>query len=418
MSHPSDSAAWKHFNTCHRNFAQDPHNVRLGLCTDGFAPFGTYGRNYSSWPIILTPYNLPPGMCMQKQYMFLTIVISGPNNSKRKLDVYLQPLVDELLDLWHNGYVIYDAHTSHQFHMHAALIWTIGDLPSYVMVSGWSTAGILGCPICMDDNPVFRLQYGKKVGYLGCHRQFLPRCHAFRRDVWSFIKGKVEKGTARGRLSGDLILQWVSRIPKVIDNPLSNSHNGYGESHKWTKKSILWDLSYWKDLLLQHNLDFPGQAGGREATRYLSDSEYRSTSLYILTKTPEAEPYFRFYCDWAKEHIGTSSTSIDHIIFEGYVDWFRDSTMNMNLDGVLPLLRAIASGMSYKVRTFKEYVINGWKFSTFDRSDGRASQRYGVAVQSNSNYGTSIEYFGVIEEILQVSYDLHYHMKVVLFRCR
>ena len=40
MQHPSDSIAWKHFNDVHPDFAIEIRNVRLGLCTDGFQPFG------------------------------------------------------------------------------------------------------------------------------------------------------------------------------------------------------------------------------------------------------------------------------------------------------------------------------------------------------------------------------------------
>nr|GMC49021.1 uncharacterized protein LOC109191868 [Ipomoea batatas] len=62
MCHPSDSEAWKHFNAIHPSFASESRNVRLGLCTDGFQPFGQSGQQYSCWPIIITPYNLPPSM--------------------------------------------------------------------------------------------------------------------------------------------------------------------------------------------------------------------------------------------------------------------------------------------------------------------------------------------------------------------
>ncbi|KAL0899329.1 hypothetical protein Bca101_083290 [Brassica carinata] len=31
--------------------------------------------------------------------------------------------------------------------------------------------------------------------------------------------------------------------------------DGYGTQHNWHKKSIFWELPYWKDLLLRHNLD-------------------------------------------------------------------------------------------------------------------------------------------------------------------
>nr|XP_016467687.1 PREDICTED: uncharacterized protein LOC107790290 isoform X2 [Nicotiana tabacum]XP_016467688.1 PREDICTED: uncharacterized protein LOC107790290 isoform X2 [Nicotiana tabacum]XP_016467689.1 PREDICTED: uncharacterized protein LOC107790290 isoform X2 [Nicotiana tabacum]XP_016467690.1 PREDICTED: uncharacterized protein LOC107790290 isoform X2 [Nicotiana tabacum]XP_016467691.1 PREDICTED: uncharacterized protein LOC107790290 isoform X2 [Nicotiana tabacum] len=91
MSHPSDSVAWKHFNETHSFFADEPRNVRLGLCTDGFQPFGQSGRKYSSWPVIVTPYNLPPCMCMNLAYIFLTVIVPEPTNPKRKIDVYLQP---------------------------------------------------------------------------------------------------------------------------------------------------------------------------------------------------------------------------------------------------------------------------------------------------------------------------------------
>jgi len=70
--------------------------VRLGLCTDDFTPFSISGISYSVWPIVVTPYNLPPEMCMTTTYMFLSCIILGPTNPKNMIDVYLQPLIDEL----------------------------------------------------------------------------------------------------------------------------------------------------------------------------------------------------------------------------------------------------------------------------------------------------------------------------------
>ncbi|CAH9078388.1 unnamed protein product [Cuscuta europaea] len=75
MRHPSDAKAWTHFDNLHPDFAEDPRNVRLGLCSDGFQPFGQFGQKYSCWPIIVTPYNLPPGMCMKQQFLFLSILV-------------------------------------------------------------------------------------------------------------------------------------------------------------------------------------------------------------------------------------------------------------------------------------------------------------------------------------------------------
>ena len=65
LRHPSDGEAWKYFDLKHPEFAADARNVRLGLSTDGFNPFGHSSVPYSCWPVIVTPYNLPPEMCMK-----------------------------------------------------------------------------------------------------------------------------------------------------------------------------------------------------------------------------------------------------------------------------------------------------------------------------------------------------------------
>lgn len=52
VTHPSDAKAWKHVNMVHADFARNIRNVYLGLCVDGFSPFGMSGRKYSVWPII------------------------------------------------------------------------------------------------------------------------------------------------------------------------------------------------------------------------------------------------------------------------------------------------------------------------------------------------------------------------------
>jgi len=47
MTHPANSEAWKQFGCTHLTFAQDLWNVRLGLCTNGFNPFGNSSTPYS-----------------------------------------------------------------------------------------------------------------------------------------------------------------------------------------------------------------------------------------------------------------------------------------------------------------------------------------------------------------------------------
>jgi hypothetical protein len=71
LRHPRDSKAWKSFDSNFPNFASDPRSVRLGLASDGFNPFGMMSTNYSIWPIVLMPYNLPPWKCMKQSSFIL-----------------------------------------------------------------------------------------------------------------------------------------------------------------------------------------------------------------------------------------------------------------------------------------------------------------------------------------------------------
>ncbi|CAH9090118.1 unnamed protein product [Cuscuta europaea] len=192
MCHPSDSAAWKHFDRCYPQFAFEPRNVRLGLCSDGFAPFGQFGGQFSCWPIIITSYNFPPDMCMKNHFMFLSLMCPGPGNPKKRIDVYLQPLIEELKQLWEVGVPTYDVLRDQIFNMKAAIMWTISDFPAYGMLSGWSTAGVMGCPVCIEKSNEFWLKNSRKTSYFDCHRKFLPPNHPYRKDKKSFIKGRKD----------------------------------------------------------------------------------------------------------------------------------------------------------------------------------------------------------------------------------
>ncbi|CAH9111690.1 unnamed protein product [Cuscuta epithymum] len=254
MCHPSDSDAWKHLDRCYPEFAFEPRNVRLGLCADGFAPYGQFGGQFSCWPIIITPYNLPPDMCMKQHFMFLSLMCPGPGNPKKRIDVYLQPLIEELKQLWDVGVPTYDVTTEQIFNLRAVVLWTISDFPAYGMLSGWSTAGLMGCPVCMEKSNAFWLKNSRKPSYFDCHRRFLPQNHPYRKDKKSFLKGRVERDPPPPRLTGYQILNRVQHIPSAIDEPLEYPY-GYKTDHKWTKKSIFWELPYWKYLLIRHNLD-------------------------------------------------------------------------------------------------------------------------------------------------------------------
>ncbi|KAL7212485.1 hypothetical protein ACSBR2_015222 [Camellia fascicularis] len=136
LRHPIDGEAWKDFDRLHPTFSVDPRNVRLGLATDGFNPFGNMSASYSMWPVILMPYNLPPWKYMKDPFVMMSLLIPGRSTPGRDIDVYLQPLVKELTNLWEHGVQTYDASNDRIFTMHAAVMWTINDFPAYGSLSG------------------------------------------------------------------------------------------------------------------------------------------------------------------------------------------------------------------------------------------------------------------------------------------
>ncbi|XP_071714012.1 uncharacterized protein [Rutidosis leptorrhynchoides] len=154
LRHPVDSPAWQTFDHNYPEFAKESRNVRLGLASDGFNPFGNMSNSHSTWLVVLIPYSLPPWMCMKKPYFMLTLLIPGPSVPGNNIDIYLEPLVDELKLLWDHRVETYESSTNNNFQMRADMIWTISDFPAYANLSGWSTK--------VKDNPVLPYNWKKR----------------------------------------------------------------------------------------------------------------------------------------------------------------------------------------------------------------------------------------------------------------
>ncbi|CAM8883173.1 unnamed protein product [Rhodiola kirilowii] len=180
IRHPADGEAWQDFNTEFPEFANEIRNVRLGLATDGFNPFGSLGVSHSTWPIMVMPYNLPPSMCMKREFNILTLLISGPKSPGKCLNVFMRPLIDELKMLWDTGVVTYDRYDGI---MKAATMSTISDFPGLGMLGGMKTKGYKACPICLDGVDAEHL--AERMVYQGL-RRWLDRDHRWRQAADKF----------------------------------------------------------------------------------------------------------------------------------------------------------------------------------------------------------------------------------------
>ncbi|KAJ9567086.1 hypothetical protein OSB04_003052 [Centaurea solstitialis] len=254
MRHPVDGSSWKEFDMKYPNFSREPQNVRLGLAADGFNPYGNMSSAHSTWPVVLTTYNLPPWLCMKESSFMLSLVIPGPKSPGKDMDVFLRPLVEELKQLWHSGVRTKDALTNKFFNMKAVLLWTINDFPARSSLSGWSGQGYKACSTCNKETSSCRVT--NKIAYVG-HRRFLDPNDPWRTSLE--FNGQHETGAAPRQFSNEEIKAQLDRLPTLIPG----KHPDFGGVKRkreafelnWTKRSIFFELEYWSSLQLKHNLD-------------------------------------------------------------------------------------------------------------------------------------------------------------------
>jgi hypothetical protein len=130
MLHLTDAKAWHTLDHFDPNFVRDPRSVCLGLSTDGFQPYNSDSTAYSCWPVFMMSYNLPPNKCLKEGLIFLPLVILGLKESKKQMNIFLHPLIEELKELW-QGVDAYDSHLKCQFNLRDVYLWSIHDYLAY-----------------------------------------------------------------------------------------------------------------------------------------------------------------------------------------------------------------------------------------------------------------------------------------------
>jgi hypothetical protein len=110
---------------------------------------------------------------------------------------------------------------------------------------------------CLDKTDDICLEKCKNIVYLG-HHQFLTTTHFVRK------KGKHFRGVADHRpkpklRTGDDLFDMVSDLEVIFGKgPIGQSvpnDVATGHTPMWKKKSIFWELEYWKDLEVRSSID-------------------------------------------------------------------------------------------------------------------------------------------------------------------
>lgn len=80
------------------------------------------------------------------------------------------------------------------------------------------------------------------------------------------------------------------------------------------------------------------------------------------------------------------------------------------------LIRQMSYGPSKSVTCYNGIIVNGYRFHTKENGQNKATVNSGVCVWGNIYGENDIDYYGTIEEILELSY-LGAQNRVLLLRC-
>ena len=81
------------------------------------------------------------------------------------------------------------------------------------------------------------------------------------------------------------------------------------------------------------------------------------------------------------------------------------------------ILKDISWGPLRKVRTYPILFVNGYNFHTLHHSIGKTSKNYGVCVKGSCNGNSSSDFYGVLEEVVELEYVGQSSKVTYLFKC-
>ena len=265
MRHTADSPQWNFVHTDlepeagNDMFGRDPRDLHLGLAVDGMNPYSEKRSTLSLTPVIMFNYNLPPWMVTKKYFVMLCLLIpTKVSLTGLNFDVFIQPLVDELQQLWSRGGVLTRDARAYSgmatFKMRAVLMWTLHDFPAYGLLSGLTTKGFKACPVCGPRTISRRSKILRKNVYCNCHRRYLPVDHYFRGADAAF-DGIPCPELAEEPLTGNQTIRRGRQSEVYVEGGGTEKDSDFpAKEHGVKRVSALYQLPYWRVRLLHYKL--------------------------------------------------------------------------------------------------------------------------------------------------------------------
>ncbi|XP_071727959.1 uncharacterized protein [Rutidosis leptorrhynchoides] len=406
MRHPADSPAWTTFDHKYTDFAMNPRNVRLGLASDGFNPI-------------------------------VNMSLSHSNN----IDVYMQPLIDELKEFWDtNGVETYDSSTKTTFKMRAVLVWTISDFSVYANLSGWSTKGEFEIqPGCLTEEEVLyqlkgfdQIKFGKLVKNPPLPYNWKKR----KKNVCESIVGMLMNidGKTKDHLKSRRDLEEIKIRGDLHPVPLPNGKVYLPPACFSMDKN---DKELFCQILRGDKVP-DGYAAN--VSRYLgtlkSYVRNKSKPDGLIAKGYLADEFLAFCSLYLSSDVETihnkKSRNYDDVGKEAVLPLFSMSgrpigSTRCHYDIYIQCREHLKIVRDENPKLCKQqgFIVNGYCFHIKDVENKRKTQNSGVILEALTNSFSStrdnnsitrdVTYYGVIKEIIELQCSVDQH-NIVLFR--
>nr|GMD35942.1 uncharacterized protein LOC109190933 [Ipomoea batatas] len=157
---------------------------------------------------------------------------------------------------------------------------------------------------------------------------------------------------------------------------------------------------------------------GRRTTRYLSAEERFAAHQYVLLNCEEVQPILRLYENGLRLYNpGCTDQDVDNEIERNFAAWFKGYVYTPMNDVCNQSLIDLASEPIMEVNTYTRYVVNGFKFQTEAYCSRKSTSNFGVSIKGSGLSQFESNFFGTLQEVIEVEYPNVPIKKVVLFKC-